>query len=111
MKPLKPLRTTDSDNPGWLRRMVRRRELATDAYLALFDMPCPKTDLEYRKALMLAVTYGQVMSESFGVADSVITSPLETEGGEGIKRITSVDTATPPNAGADAPATDDKRTL
>jgi hypothetical protein len=23
MKPLKSLRTTDSDNPGWLRRLVR----------------------------------------------------------------------------------------
>ena len=99
---------TESDNAGWLRRMVRRRELATDAYLALFDMPCPKTDLEYRKALMLAVTYGQVMSESFGVADSVITSPLETEGGEGIKRITSVDTATPPNWGASPAKADGK---
>ena len=25
MKPLKSLRTTDSDNPGWLRRFVRPR--------------------------------------------------------------------------------------
>ena len=32
MKPLKSLRTTDSANPGWLRRLVRHRRMSKTEY-------------------------------------------------------------------------------
>jgi coenzyme F420-reducing hydrogenase gamma subunit len=72
MKPLKSLRTTDSDNPGWLRRLVRPSDddpkLGTEELNAIIEktkcdlifMGCPKTETDYRNAIMMAIMVGQV---------------------------------------------------
>ena len=56
MKPLKSLRTTDSANPGWLRRLVRPRPVKHRTHFSLLgsdkiEIPCsPKAQQKLTRA-------------------------------------------------------------